>query len=101
MGGTEDPPWLFCFWKAMGRKSFPWPFFLEVIAMVIIMKKSATEGQIDAVIDWIDSVGYRAHPSRGVERTIIGVVGDDRDKAQLKSAEHLPGVEKIMPILKP
>ena len=69
--------------------------------MVIIMKKSATEGQIESVIGWIESVGYRAHPSHGVERTIIGVVGDDRDKAQLKSAEHLPGVEKIMPILKP
>jgi len=69
--------------------------------MIIIMKKSATEIQIDAVIGWIESVGYRAHPSQGVERTIIGVVGDDRGKAQLKSAEHLPGVENIMPILKP
>ncbi len=69
--------------------------------MVIIMKKSATEGQIESVIGWIESVGYRAHPSQGVERTIIGVVGDDRGKAQLRSAEHLPGVEKVMPILKP
>ena len=69
--------------------------------MVIIMKKSATEGQIESVIGWIESVGYRAHPSQGVERTIIGVVGDDRGKAQLKSAEHLSGVEKVMPILKP
>jgi 3-deoxy-7-phosphoheptulonate synthase len=69
--------------------------------MIIIMKKSATEMQIDAVIGWIESVGYRPHPSQGVERTIIGVVGDDRGKAQLTSAEHLPGVENILPILKP
>jgi len=69
--------------------------------MVIVMKQQATEDQIDGVIKWIESVGYRAHPSRGVERTIIGVVGDDRGKEQLKSAEHLPGVEKTVLILKP
>jgi 3-deoxy-7-phosphoheptulonate synthase len=69
--------------------------------MVIVMKKNATESQTDHVIRWVESFGYRAHPSRGVERTIIGVVGDDRGKAQLRTAEHLPGVEKTVPILKP
>ena len=69
--------------------------------MVIVIEKHATESQIEHVIEWVESVGYKAHPSRGVERTIIGVVGDDRGKAQLKSVEYLPGVEKIVPILKP
>jgi 3-deoxy-7-phosphoheptulonate synthase len=69
--------------------------------MVIVMKKNATEAQIDHVIKWIESVGYQAHPSRGVERTVIGVVGDDRGKEQLKSVEHLEGVEKTVLILKP
>jgi len=69
--------------------------------MVIVMKQNATEAQIDDVIKWIESVGYQAHPSRGVERTVIGVVGDDRGKEQLKSVEHLPGVEKTVLILKP
>jgi 3-deoxy-7-phosphoheptulonate synthase len=69
--------------------------------MVIVMRKNATEAQIDHVIQWIESIGYRAHPSPGVEQTIIGVVGDDRGKEQLKSAEHLPGVEKTVAILKP
>ncbi|MBP9020522.1 MAG: 3-deoxy-7-phosphoheptulonate synthase [Syntrophobacterales bacterium] len=69
--------------------------------MVIVMKRNATEKQVEQVIAWIESVGYAAHPSRGVERTIIGAVGDSRDKAQLKSIEHLPGVEKVVPILKP
>ena len=69
--------------------------------MIIIMKRNATEGEIHKVIDWIESVGYQAHMSRGVERTIIGAVGDDRGRAQLKSAEYLPGVEKTVPILKP
>ncbi len=64
--------------------------------MVIVMKKKATDEEINNVIQWIESVGYQTHPSRGVEQTIIGVVGDDRGKAQLKSVEYLPGVEKIV-----
>ncbi len=69
--------------------------------MIIVMKSQATEKQIEDVISWIESVGYKAHPSSGVARTIIGAVGDNRDKAVLKYAESLPGVEKTMPILKP
>ena len=52
--------------------------------MIIVMKSQATEKQIDEVIKWIESVGYKAHPSSGVERTIIGAVGDNRDKAVSK-----------------
>ena len=69
--------------------------------MIIIMKKSATQKEIDHVIRWIESVGYQAHPSMGVERTVIGAVGDERGKSNLKVAETLPGVEKTVPILKP
>lgn len=69
--------------------------------MVIVMRKQATDEEINNVIQWIESVGYQTHPSRGVEQTIIGVVGDDRGKAQLKSVEYLPGVEKAVTILKP
>ena len=69
--------------------------------MVIVMKKNATESQINHVITWVESIGYGAHPTYGVERTIIGVVGNDRGKAQVKNAGFLPGVEKIVPILKP
>ncbi|KQC07932.1 MAG: 3-deoxy-7-phosphoheptulonate synthase [Smithella sp. SDB] len=69
--------------------------------MIIVMKSHATEKQIEDVIRWIESVGYKAHPSVGVERTIIGAVGVNRDKTILKYAESLPGVEKTMPILKP
>ncbi len=69
--------------------------------MIVVMKNQATEKQIENVISWIESVGCKAHPSRGVERTIIGAVGNNRDKTMLKYAEQLPGVEKTMPILKP
>ena len=56
------------------------------------MKNKATEAQMDHIMEWIESFGYRARLSRSVERTIIGAVGDDRGKAQLKSAEYLPGI---------
>jgi 3-deoxy-7-phosphoheptulonate synthase len=69
--------------------------------MIIVMKNHATEKQIEDVVRWIESVGYKAHPSIGVERTIIGAVGDNRGKEILRYAESLPGVEKTMPILKP
>ncbi len=69
--------------------------------MVIVMNKNATESQTDHVIKWVESIGYGVHISHGVERTIIGVVGNDRGKAQLRNAGYLPGVEKIVPILKP
>jgi 3-deoxy-7-phosphoheptulonate synthase len=69
--------------------------------MIIVMEKNATEEQINKVAAWIESMGYTAYPSRGVERTIIGAVGDDRGKAALKAAELLSGVERTVPILKP
>jgi len=52
--------------------------------MIIVMKKNATKAQIENVIDWVESVGYKTHPSRGIERTIIGAVGDNRGKENLK-----------------
>jgi 3-deoxy-7-phosphoheptulonate synthase len=69
--------------------------------MIIVMKSKADQQELDNVIKWIESVGYKAHVSKGVERTIIGAVGDERGKVVLKSAENMPGVEKVMPILQP
>ena len=65
--------------------------------MIIVMKKNSTQGQVDDVIEWIESVGYKAHPAYGVERTIVGALGDERGKAQLKNVQSMPGVDKICP----
>jgi 3-deoxy-7-phosphoheptulonate synthase len=69
--------------------------------MIIVMKSKADPQELDNVIKWIESAGYKAHVSKGVERTIIGAVGDERGKVALKAAENMPGVEKVMPILQP
>jgi 3-deoxy-7-phosphoheptulonate synthase len=68
--------------------------------MMIVMKPTATEDEIQAVIERIESVGARAHPSRGEEVTVIGAIGDREHVARL-GLEGAPGVEKLVPILKP
>jgi len=68
--------------------------------MMIVMKAGATEDQVQAVIDRIESCGARAHPSRGEEVTVIGAVGDREHVARL-GLERAPGVEQVVPILKP
>lgn len=90
------------FFLAVVKKEFATAFLVERRGQVIIvMKKNATEQQVGKVIEWIQSVGYHAHPSHGVERTIIGAVGNNRPSGQVKFIENLAGVEKVIPILKP
>jgi len=68
---------------------------------VIIVMASRDREDIDRVIRKIRELGYREHVIEGVERTVIGAVGDERGKARLQSLESLPGVERVVPILKP
>jgi 3-deoxy-7-phosphoheptulonate synthase len=68
--------------------------------MMIVMKQTATEDEIRAVIGRIESVGARAHPSQGDEVTVIGAVGDREHIARLE-LEGAPGVDRVVPILKP
>jgi 3-deoxy-7-phosphoheptulonate synthase len=68
--------------------------------MMIVMKQTATEDEIRAVIDRIESVGARAHPSRGDEVMVIGTIGDREHIARLE-LEGTPGVDRVVPILKP
>src|SRR5918992_1842036 len=68
--------------------------------MMIVMKAEATEAEIQSVIARIESVGARAHPSRGEEVTVIGAIGDREHVARLE-LEGAPGVSQVVPILKP
>jgi 3-deoxy-7-phosphoheptulonate synthase len=68
--------------------------------MMIVMKPTATEAEVQAVIDRIEEVGARAHASRGDEVTLIGAVGDREHVARL-GLEGAPGVAEVVPILKP
>jgi 3-deoxy-7-phosphoheptulonate synthase len=68
--------------------------------MMIVMKPSATPEDVQAVIDRIESAGAKAHPSAGDEVTVIGAVGDREHIARLELEGH-PGVDRVVPILKP
>jgi len=68
--------------------------------MIIIMKKEATEDQVTKVYFKIKNLGLTAQISKGEERSIVGVIGDLR-KVDKESFKMLPGVEKIISILKP
>jgi 3-deoxy-7-phosphoheptulonate synthase len=68
--------------------------------MMIVMKPSAGEAEIQAVIGRIEAVGARAHVSRGDEVTVIGAVGD-HEHVQRLELEGAPGVDRVVPILKP
>src|SRR4051794_35554808 len=68
--------------------------------MMIVMRSSATEAEIEAVIERIRSAGAVAHPSRGDEVTVIGAIGDREHVSRLE-LEGAPGVDRVVPILKP
>ncbi len=65
------------------------------------MKQGATDDEIGNAINRINELGYKEHVIKGVERTVIGAIGDERGKYMLESLVSLNGVESAMPILKP
>jgi 3-deoxy-7-phosphoheptulonate synthase len=71
--------------------------------MLIVMKSQASEEQVQAVIDKIESVGAQAHPSRGAELTLIGAIGDADTEVRVTQLEleGFEGVSRVVPILKP
>jgi 3-deoxy-7-phosphoheptulonate synthase len=69
--------------------------------MIIVLKSGCARKQVDSVIRRIEKLGFKAHVSRGVQRTVIGAIGDDREKHQLEALGALPAVEQLVPILKP
>jgi 3-deoxy-7-phosphoheptulonate synthase len=68
--------------------------------MIIVLRPDATKKQIDHIIEKVKKLGLKSMVSRGVERTIIGVIGEE-DILRVQPLEAYPGVEKVMPILKP
>jgi 3-deoxy-7-phosphoheptulonate synthase len=71
--------------------------------MMIVMKESATEQEIDSVVEKVELAGALAHPIKGARVTVIGAIGDVEQDASIESLglEGEPGVDRVMPILKP
>jgi 3-deoxy-7-phosphoheptulonate synthase len=68
--------------------------------MMIVMKEGATDEQIAAVVERIEAVGASAHLSKGELVTVIGAIGD-REHVDNLGLEGAPGVDHLVPILKP
>jgi 3-deoxy-7-phosphoheptulonate synthase len=67
--------------------------------MVIVMKERATDAQIDAVIAQLIEMGFDVHPSVGVNRTVIGAVGQGNGDPQLLAVQD--GVHEVLRITEP
>ncbi|MFO7172398.1 MAG: 3-deoxy-7-phosphoheptulonate synthase [Bacillota bacterium] len=69
--------------------------------MIVVMRKGATEEEIQAVVDRLQKEGFGVHLSRGVQATVIGAIGEDRARLEALGLEAYPGVEKVMKVTKP
>ncbi len=68
--------------------------------MIIVMKPDHTPEDIQRIVRRLEDLGLKAHISRGEHRTIVGAIGDESVLREVP-LESMPGVEKVMPILKP
>ncbi len=68
--------------------------------MLVVMKKESTEQELAGVMQKLAQSGLSGHTSEGVERTVIGVVGQTYPELR-DTLELLPGVDEVIPISKP
>jgi 3-deoxy-7-phosphoheptulonate synthase len=68
--------------------------------MIIVFKKGTEKKDIQYVQDKLEQYGFNVHLSEGVETTIMGAIGDESTLRD-KPLSSMPGVEKVVPILKP
>jgi 3-deoxy-7-phosphoheptulonate synthase len=68
--------------------------------MLVVMQSHATEEQVRAVCQRIESLGYRAHSIPGAQRTAIGITGN-RGEVEQGTLEEMPGVQEVIRVSKP
>jgi 3-deoxy-7-phosphoheptulonate synthase len=68
--------------------------------MSIVVRPHSTPEQIQHILQRIEELGLKPHLSQGEQRTIIGVIGDE-DRLRTTPLGAIPGVEQVLPILKP
>ena len=68
--------------------------------MIVVLKPDITKRDEQAVLKEIKKLGYKPHVMRGVERTVIGAIGDERTHSSLETLVAWPQVERVMPVQK-
>src|SRR5258706_4814903 len=74
--------------------------YFRVFLMLIVMRAQATEEQIRTVCQKVESLGYRAHPMPGAQRTAIGITGN-KGEVESGTLEEMPGVQEVIRVSKP
>jgi 3-deoxy-7-phosphoheptulonate synthase len=83
---TDSPPWK----RPLTTRT----------AMIIVLRPNATDEHIEHILERVRELGFKPHLSRGEMRTLIGVIGDE-GKLRAEPLLAIPGVEQVLPILKP
>ena len=68
--------------------------------MIVVMRRDATDQEIDHVVERVRELGLRPHVIRGAERTVVAAIGNKRAYMR-ESLESAPGVDSVVPILAP
>src|SRR5688572_21924750 len=68
--------------------------------MIVVLKPNISKKAELDVVKEIKKLGYKPHVIRGVERTVIGAIGDERTHHTLEALSVWPQVEKVMPVQK-
>jgi 3-deoxy-7-phosphoheptulonate synthase len=68
--------------------------------MLVVMREAATEHDVAGIVARVRDIGASAHISNGEGVTIVGVIGDREEIAQLP-LEAMPGVDRVVAILRP
>ncbi|MHB1357408.1 MAG: 3-deoxy-7-phosphoheptulonate synthase [Anaerolineae bacterium] len=68
--------------------------------MIIVLRRGTGQDQVQTIVDRVKELGFQAHLSVGEERTIIGVIGDERYLNE-NLFVLMTGVEKVVRILSP
>jgi 3-deoxy-7-phosphoheptulonate synthase len=68
--------------------------------LLIVMGPSSTPAQVEEVVARLAEAGAHAHVSSGKDGTVIGAIGERELLASLP-LEGFPGVDQVLPILKP
>jgi 3-deoxy-7-phosphoheptulonate synthase len=69
--------------------------------VIVVMKATATEAEIQNVVAMVEQLDYNAHIIRGIERTVVACVGEERgEQHQLGHLESVAGVDRVMPVLR-
>ncbi len=68
--------------------------------MIVVLKPGLSKKEEQSVLREIKKLGYKPHVMRGVERVVVGAIGDERTHASLETLTSWPQVERVMPVQK-